>query len=154
MADTIRIERTTQIAAPPDRVLPFIEDFRQWAKWSPYEKLDANLKKTFGGAEKGVGATYSWVGNSKAGAGTMTIKSATASRIEVELVFTKPMKTFSTSVFELVPEGNGTRASWTMIMPHTFMTKALGLVMNLDKTFGKEFAEGLAQLKNVAEAQK
>ncbi|HTB74185.1 MAG TPA: SRPBCC family protein, partial [Polyangiaceae bacterium] len=73
MADIFRIARSATIAAPPERIAPYIQDFRAWEKWSPYEKLDPRMKKTFSGAERGVGASYAWEGNSKAGAGSMTI---------------------------------------------------------------------------------
>ncbi len=44
--DTFRLQRATTINAPPERIFPFLNDFKSWVAWSPYEKLDTNLKRT------------------------------------------------------------------------------------------------------------
>ena len=67
MADTFRYVRSTSIAAEPARVASFIHDFHAWARWSPWEKLDADLQRSYSGAEKGVGARYAWAGRDPAG---------------------------------------------------------------------------------------
>jgi len=101
MADTFRISRSTTIAAPAERIAPHIDDFHAWERWSPYEKLDPAMKKSFAGAQRGVGASYSWEGNSKAGAGSMTIKDASNQQISISLHFTKPMRSENTAQFTL-----------------------------------------------------
>ena len=73
-ADTFRVERSILIDAPAEAIFPHIDDFHAWAAWSPYEKMDANLAKTFSGPARGVGAAYAWVGK-KAGSGSMEISS-------------------------------------------------------------------------------
>jgi len=35
--DTLRVQRATSIKAPPDKIFPLINDFRQWRSWSPYD---------------------------------------------------------------------------------------------------------------------
>ena len=70
--DTFRVERSTVIDATPDEIFPRIDDFHAWADWSPYEKMDADLRKTYSGPTKGKGAAYAWVGK-KAGSGSMEI---------------------------------------------------------------------------------
>jgi hypothetical protein len=151
MADTFRIARSTTIAAPPERIAPYIQNFHAWARWSPYEKLDPNMKKTYSGAEQGVGATYAWEGNSKAGAGSMTIAAATPQKTSIALHFTKPMRSENTAEFTLEPDGSGTRVTWTMIGPKNLMMKVMGIFMNMDKMIGQAFEEGLAKLKDLAE---
>ena len=59
---TFRIERTATIKAPADRIFPFIDDFHRWGAWSPWEKVDPALKRTFSGPPSGKGAAYSWEG--------------------------------------------------------------------------------------------
>jgi hypothetical protein len=151
MADTFRIARSVTIAAPPERIAPHIQDFHAWKEWSPYEKLDPNMKKTFSGPERGVGATYAWEGNSKAGAGSMTIAAATPQKISIALHFTKPMRSENTADFTLEPDGAGTRVTWTMIGPKNVMMKVMGIFMNMDKMIGQAFEEGLAKLKALVE---
>jgi hypothetical protein len=151
MADTFRIARSMTIAAPPEQIAPHIRDFHEWEKWSPYEKLDRAMKKSFSGPENGAGASYSWEGNSKAGAGRMTITSASTQKIAIALSFTKPMRSENTAEFALEPDGAGTRVTWTMTGPKHLMMKLMGIFMNMDKMIGKAFEEGLGSLKVLVE---
>ncbi len=151
MADTFRIARSTTVAAPPDRIAPHIQDFHAWEKWSPYEKLDPRMKKTFSGAERGAGASYAWEGTSKAGAGSMTITAATPQKISIALHFTKPMRSENTAEFTLEPDGAGTRVTWTMTGPKNLMMKVMSIFMNMDKMIGQAFEEGLGKLKELVE---
>jgi uncharacterized protein YndB with AHSA1/START domain len=151
MADTFRISRSATIAAPPERIAPHIQDLHAWEKWSPYERLDHQMKKTFSGAERGVGASYAWEGNSKAGAGKMTITTVTPQKIAFALNFTKPMRSENTAEFTFEPDGGGTRVTWTMIGPKTLMMKVMGVFMNMDKMIGQAFEEGLGTLKERVE---
>jgi hypothetical protein len=41
-----RIQRTALIAAPAQAVFAQVNDFRNWLAWSPWEKLDPQLKET------------------------------------------------------------------------------------------------------------
>ncbi len=67
------VERSTVVAAPADQIFPLLVDFHEWPRWSPWEDIDPDMQRTYGGAESGVGATYAWSGNRKAGAGSMEI---------------------------------------------------------------------------------
>jgi len=57
---TFRVQRTKSIQAPPEKVFALINDFRRWGSWSPYEKLDPTMKRTYSGAANGKGAVYAW----------------------------------------------------------------------------------------------
>lgn len=70
------VTRAIEIHATPERVRSLIEDFRRWTEWSPWEGLDPELKRTYTGAARGLGAAYAWEGNKKAGSGTMEIVGA------------------------------------------------------------------------------
>jgi len=65
--DVFRVQREALIKAPPDKVFPFINDFRQWSSWSPYENKDPAMKRTYGSTTAGKGAVYEWDGNSNVG---------------------------------------------------------------------------------------
>src|SRR5258708_27009562 len=75
-ADTFHLERSVAIAAPPERAYSQVVDFHQWSGWSPWEKVDPDLKRSYTGAPSGTGAVYSWAGGGKAGEGRMTIEQA------------------------------------------------------------------------------
>ena len=151
--DEFTITRSATVDAPPSRVFAEVNDFQRWRAWSPWEKLDPNLKRTYEGPTTGEGAEYAWEGNGNVGAGRMKItKSQPSEQIEIRLEFLRPMAAVNTTVFDFQPKGEGTLVTWTMSGRNSFMGKAFGLLMNMDKMVGGSFEEGLASMKQVAEA--
>ncbi|HEX2101996.1 MAG TPA: SRPBCC family protein [Candidatus Synoicihabitans sp.] len=152
--DNYRVTRTTTITAPASTVFPLVNDFRRWDSWSPWAKLDPEMKQTFEGPATGVGAVQTWSGNNKVGAGQATItESRVPELIRVKLEFLKPFESTSTSEFAFQPEGDRTVVTWTMVGDQTFVSKAFGLFINMDKMIGTDFEKGLAAMKTVAEAR-
>jgi len=150
--DSFRVERSGSIHAPPEKVFGLIEDFHEWTSWSPWEHLDPALKRSYGGAEKGSGATYAWEGNAQAGVGRMEIiEAAPSSRVLIKIDFFKPFEAHNRVEFALTSEGGGTRVVWSMTGPQAFMMKVMCLFMSMDNMVGKDFDKGLASLKGVAE---
>lgn len=146
--NTYTVERQALIPAPPARVYVALADFHDWPNWSPWEGLDPDMTRTFSGADAGVGAVYEWKGNRKAGEGRMEIVAAEEpSGVTLALDFLKPFKSSSTTRFQLEPEGDGTRVTWTMQGPNTFVTKVMGIFTSMDKLIGKDFEKGLSQLE-------
>ena len=74
--DSFRLERSVSINAAPEKVFALINDFREWSKWSPWDKIDPELKRSFSGAAGGIGTVYEWAGNNKVGSGRMEITGA------------------------------------------------------------------------------
>jgi uncharacterized protein YndB with AHSA1/START domain len=147
------VTRSGHINVAPENVFPLINDFHNWTRWSPWEKKDPNLKRTYSGAPAGVGAHYAWAGDKNVGEGSMTItESVPASRIRLDLNFLKPFKADNLTVFTFTPEGGGTRVDWRMEGPVPFLFKIMHLFFNMDKMVGNDFEKGLAEMKRVAEA--
>lgn len=144
------VVRSTTIAAPPAAVHALVDDFHAWRGWSPWESLDANLARSYTGAETGVGANYAWVGK-KAGAGSMEITESTPDAIAITLRFLKPWKATNQVVFAFAPAPEGTAVSWTMTGEHRGVGRLFALFMSMDKMVGKDFEKGLAGLKALAE---
>ena len=89
--DTFRVARSITVKAPPDKIFPLINDLRAWSAWSPYEKKDPNMKRTFGAVTAGKGATYAWDGDKNVGQGRMEIiESAQPSKAVIDLQFLRP----------------------------------------------------------------
>jgi hypothetical protein len=157
--DTFKVERSTVIAAPPPVAWNQVNDFHNWVAWSPWEKLDPNMKKTFDGPASGTGAIYSWVGNDKVGEGRMTIlDSKPGERVVIKLEFLKPMEAASTTTFTFTSQGKtdkgeATQVHWAMEGSNNFVAKAMQLFMSMDSMVGKDFEKGLAQLKTAAETE-
>jgi len=152
IADTYRVGRSIEIAAPAAAVFALLVDFRRWRAWSPWEDVDPHLWREYSGAESGVGAVYEWIGNRKAGQGRMEIQDATApSALSIQLDFVKPFKASSTASFALVPADGATLVTWSMVGRKTFTTRAMGFFMSMEKMIGPDFEKGLGRLKALAE---
>lgn len=148
-----RVVRTAAIPAAPEKVFGMIQDFRQWDAWSPWAKIDPNMKVTYSGAASGTGASYHWIGNDDVGEGRMTIKETTPqSRVVIDLEFLKPFESRSVTTFTLEPESGGqaTRVSWEMSGENNFMSKAMTLFMSMDEMIGNDFERGLKQMTAAA----
>lgn len=147
------VERSLTIAAPPATVFAEVNDFRQWTAWSPYEKRDLAMKKTYDGPTAGAGSSYTWNGNGEVGEGTVTItESQPDERIAISLVMVRPFACRNAVEFTFKPQGDQTRVTWGMDGKYNFITKAMGLFMNMDGMIGGDFEQGLQSLKQVVEA--
>jgi carbon monoxide dehydrogenase subunit G len=150
--DTFRVERSTTISAPADRIFELINDFHRWTAWSPWETIDPALKRTYGGNESGLGSTYEWLGNNQVGQGRMEISESTPpTKIVIKLDFIKPFEAHNIAEFTLVPNGNETKVNWAMHGPSPYVAKVMGVFVSMDRMVGKDFEKGLANLKAAAE---
>jgi hypothetical protein len=148
-----RVSRSLTMKANPGKIFPHVNNLHAWASWSPFEKLDPDMKKTYEGPESGVGAKQSWSGNARAGQGSMTITdSQPDSLVQLRLDFEKPFKNTNMAEFTFQPATAGTSVTWTMTGKRNFMSKAFGLIVSMDKMLGGFFEEGLNNLKAISEA--
>lgn len=149
--DDFHVERSATINATPQEIYPHINNYKEWTAWSPWEKLDPNMKRTYSGPESGPGAKYAWTGNDDVGTGDMEILSSDPSKIEIKLHFIKPFEDTSKAIFTMQPEGTGTKVTWAMDGKNQFPSKVMQVFMNMDDCVGKDFSKGLASLKTVSE---
>jgi carbon monoxide dehydrogenase subunit G len=150
--DIFRVQRSISIKAPPEKIFPLIDNFHNWASWSPYEKLDPAMKRTLSGSESGKGAAYAWESQGKAGIGRMEIAdTAPPSKITIKLDFTKPFETHNLVDFTLQPQGDSTYVTWDMHGPSPYIAKLMGVFFDMDKMVGADFERGLASVKAIAE---
>jgi carbon monoxide dehydrogenase subunit G len=150
--DSFKVQRSARIKAPPAKIMGYLNDFHQWTAWSPWEKKDPNMQRTFEGAASGKGAVYAWSGNGEVGQGRMEIiENNTPTQLAIKLDFIKPFASANRTEFVLQPQGESTVVTWTMTGPSLFVTKVMGVFFNMDKMIGKDFEQGLAQLKDATE---
>jgi len=151
-SDSFSVQRSTTIRAPADKVFALINDFHRWGEWSPWEKLDPALQRTFSGPAAGPGTVYEWTGNSKVGAGRMEVlKADPAAKVEIKLDFIKPFEGHNIAEFTLTPKGDSTDVLWVMHGPAPFISKLMGVFVSMDTMIGKDFEAGLNNMKAVAE---
>lgn len=147
----IRRERT--LAAPPELVHAYVNDFHKWAEWSPWEKIDPNMRREYEGAPAGPGAGYHWVGNDEVGEGRMTIVESTPpEKVVIRLEFVKPFPATNTAEFYIDKGGLGTEVTWAMSGRNDFVGKLFDLFMDMDKLVGSDFEKGLEALDAVTTA--
>ncbi|HYU69361.1 MAG TPA: SRPBCC family protein [Burkholderiales bacterium] len=150
--DTFRVERSASIKAPPEKVFALLNDFQRWDAWSPWEKKDPAMKRTFSVVTSGKGAQYAWEGNREVGQGRMEIaESVPPSKVAIKLDFAKPFEAHNLVEFTLEPKGDVTNITWVMQGNTPYFVKIIHVFLNMDSIVGKDFETGLANLKTVAE---
>ena len=150
--DTFRVERSTSIHAPPEKVFAMINDFKRWGEWSPWDKKDPAMKRTYGPVTSGKGARYAWDGNNDVGQGSMDItESVPPAKVGIKIDFVKPFEGHNTIQFLVEPKGASTAVTWSMAGPAPFISKLMQVFINMDNMIGKDFEAGLANLKTAAE---
>ncbi len=152
LPDTFRVERSVEINAAPEKIFPFVNDFHNWRRWSPYEKIDPALKRIYSSNESGEGAVYEWEGNNKVGSGRMEIMTTVPpSSITIKLDFLKPFKAHHTALFTFDKKGDQTHVSWSNFGTNPYPAKLMCMFVDMDHMIGKDFEAGLVNLKNIAE---
>lgn len=149
--DRFRVERSAAVAAPPSVVFDIVNALVRWPEWSPYDKRDPAMKKSYDGPSAGPGSSYAWNGNGQVGQGRLTITDAVpAERVTMRLEFTRPFKCDNVVNFHFVPAADGSRVTWAMEGKCNTVSKLMGLFIDMDKMVGKDFEQGLANLDTVA----
>ena len=158
--DTFSVERSVTINAPSAKIIPLVTNFRNWVLWSPYEKPDPNMKRTYGNETApiymGINSTYEWQGDSNVGEGRMRIAEVKLLKDETDILikldFIKPFEAHNDAVFKFVATTpTTTQVTWTMTGPVTFFPKIIHVLIDMDKMIGSQFSEGLESLKALAE---
>lgn len=150
--DESRIERSLKIAAPPQAIFPHLNNPASHRAWSPWEKKDPDMQRSYSGPAAGKGAVYEWRGDSNIGAGRLTvIESTPPTRVVMDLEFLEPMQARNTAEFLLQPADDGTVVTWSMHGKANYLSKLMGLFIDFDDMIGREFENGLADLKALVE---
>jgi hypothetical protein len=145
--DSFRVERTVAMKAPPDKIYPQINDLKAWTAWSPYEKRDPAMKRSYGAVTAGKGATYAWDGDKNVGQGNMEILESSPDRVVIKLDFIKPFEAHNTGEFLPRPKGDVTDVTWAIYGPSPYVSKLMSVFVDFDNMIGKDFEQGLADLK-------
>ena len=152
LPDTFHVSRSLEVHSPRESVFPLIADMQRFNTWNPFNKKDPNIKGTYSGPTSGPGAKYAFEGNNDVGSGDLAIVDvASPSRVTMKLDMLEPMRASNNITFTLEPDGQGTRVTWAMEGQMPYIGKVMHLVFNMDKMVGKDFENGLANLKALAE---
>lgn len=146
---TYDVSRSILIDRPKAEVFNYLKSLKNQSEWSPWEKKDPNMHKEFRGTDGEVGAVSYWNGNKDVGEGEQEItKIVEDERVEGELRFMKPWKSISDCYFTTEDADAGkTKVTWGFKGKNKFPMSIMMLFMSMDKMVGKDFEEGLADLK-------
>lgn len=152
LSDEFRIVRSASIQAPPGKIFALINDLKSFNQWNPFAKQDPTMVLAYNASTSGRGAGFTWNSDGRGGKGAIAITESTpASRVAMSLDIEKPIAGHNAIVFALQDNGGVTDVTWTMTGTRPYVGKVMGVVFNMDKMVGGEFARGLATLKTLAE---
>lgn len=153
---TYAVTRQAKIAAPPPSVFPYINNLKNFDRWSPWANRDPKMQKSFSGPDTGVGATYEWKGDSSVGAGKMSIIAMRPDEhVGIRIDFTEPMPGASDVAFDLKPDSAETNVTWSIKGESGFIARAFMTAMGIDveKMIGEDYEKGLVNLKTLVESK-
>jgi DNA gyrase inhibitor GyrI len=144
------ISRSVTVEAPIDRVVPAIEDFNVWPKWSPWLYMEPEAKVDVYGTVGQAGHGYTWSGE-LVGAGEMKLREVAADRTHhMDLTFLKPFKSKASVSFEIAPTTDSqTQVSWHMHGSMPFFL--FFMVPTMKGMIGMDYERGLRMLKEHVE---
>ncbi|MCK5781874.1 MAG: SRPBCC family protein [Flavobacteriales bacterium] len=141
--------RTRVVDAPSKVVYSYVNDFKQWPEWSPWEeRFDGNMKKTYSGSESGVGAKYSWTGEESGDGGMEIVSVNPYSSIDQLIFFKSPWEMKSNIYWKFDEFEGGTKVTWGMKGEMSFFFKFMA--NGIDAAMEKDLLRGLEKLDSVS----
>lgn len=141
----MHISKSVMIDAPAEKILPAINDFDHWGKWSPWLIMEPEATVKVAEDKK----SYSWQGK-RVGEGKMSITNENGKKsIDYDLTFLKPWKSEAKVRFELTPQGEQTKVTWLMDSSLPFFLFWMKKMM--EAFVGMDYERGLVMLKDYVE---
>lgn len=149
-----RVEREIVINKPKAEVFSYVKILKNQNEWGPWFKKEPSMKQEFRGTDGNIGFISAWSGQTEeVGEGEQEIKKIVeGERIETELRFTRPFESKSDAYLttEAAAE-NQTKVKWGMSGSMPRPMNAMLLFFDMDAAVGKDFDEGLQNLKTIME---
>ncbi|WP_179022574.1 SRPBCC family protein [Winogradskyella forsetii] len=152
---TYNVSRSITMNKPIANVFNYLKYIKNQDDWSPWKKKDANMKQEFTGVDGEVGFVSKWEGNKAVGTGEQEIISITENKsVNSQLRFFKPWKSQSDAYLTVKEiDTNTTKVVWGFSGENKPPSNIFFLFFNMDKTVGKDFEEGLVDLKYILESK-
>jgi predicted transcriptional regulator YdeE len=139
------VYRSTHIHAAPERVFAVVADYGTWPSWSPWLCCEPDAEIQVSDNPSSVGSGYSWRGEI-VGQGEIEHQQLQPDRlIEDEIRFIKPFRSRARVVFEIAPEGDGTKITWHMYGSVPWFL--FWMRPQVEVFIGMDFERGLRMLK-------
>lgn len=151
MPRVIEVSRSTQINAPAEEVYPHLANLQAFQKWSPWSRADPDMTVEFSGPDAGAGQKMSWTSQSDdVGSGSQEIVAVEENRTVVSDLDFGGMGT-ATARFDLEPEGDATRVTWSFKtdLGNNPLARMYGRTIEIN--VASQYDTGLATLKRTVE---
>lgn len=149
---TYDVHRSIVIEKPVAEVYDFLKYIDNQDLWSPWKEKDPNMKKTLTGTDGEVGFISAWVGNKAVGEGEQELVALKENEeVTSVLRFFKPWKSTSDAYLRVSEKDSGTEVIWGFSGNNKFPISIMMLFMNMDKSVGGDFENGLKKLKGILE---
>lgn len=150
---TYKVSRSIVINAPKTQVFPYLNELKNWQKWSVWIERDPEMVFTYGKATSGLGAHQKWKSKSQ-GEGEITYTEVVPNElIKYDLHFTDWEST-SLGSFTLAVAGNETEVTWSDEGKLSWNPVMRIMGRFFDKWIGEDFEAGLSKLKTTVEQKK
>ena len=153
MPKTFSVEKTIVVDKPMQQVMSRVRDLNYYSQWNPWQKSDPTAKNQITGNPGEPGHKYAWEGK-KVGVGSLTLRDLDDKHIHFDLEFLKPWKSKAKDnwLFEPWGDNSQTKVTWQNSgeLPWP-MASLMGPMIN--KNLNIQFAQGLANLKQMCESQ-
>jgi hypothetical protein len=152
---TYNVSRSITINKPISEVFNYLKYVKNQDEWSPWKKKDPNMKQEYVGTDGEVGFVSKWEGNKDVGTGEQEIMTITENEsVNSQLRFFKPWKSQSDAYLTVKEvDSNATQVIWGFSGNNKPPSNIFFLFFNMDKTVGKDFEEGLIDLKHILESK-
>ncbi|MAM23388.1 MAG: AraC family transcriptional regulator [Croceibacter sp.] len=151
-----QVEDSKVINAPASVIYNEINDLKTWEDWGPWKADDPNIVTSYPEKTVGVGASYSWTGDTAPDGRIETIDAIPNKSITQTMVMETPLGPSESTVywtFEEVKEG--TKVTWGMKGSQSFQDKAYWATQDGSYTqmLKPMFPKGLENINTVIETK-
>lgn len=144
------VVRKTHINAARSVVWEEVNLWKNNNHWSPWYKKDTAMKITISDNDGTVGATYRWE-SSEMGKGTQKILELKPMDYRKSELAIEGWGDPATIEFSFADSAGGTNVTWRMSGEWNFIGRIFGYAFNMKSMLGKDFDEGLANMKAYCE---
>jgi effector-binding domain-containing protein len=152
----MKASKSMLMKASPEAIFEEYVDFNKWDAWSPWHKIDPNMKSTLTGTPGQVGHKQAWTSDHRdVGNGSQIFTEIRPNEFaKSEMRFMGDDSSPAFGIFELKSEGEGTMVTWSMDGGEVpFFARGIMKLMNMQAMVEKSFETGLTDLQKVAEAK-
>ncbi|MCX2680294.1 transcriptional regulator [Galbibacter sp. EGI 63066] len=152
--DNYKITREYTITAPKSVIYKYINNFKEWPKWSPWNEKKANTTISFGDSSSGNNASYSWNGKTT-GQGTIKTIFSSQDSISQAVNFISPYESDAHNYWTLkstTGKKNNVLVTWGIEGTLSFTEKALIFLQGgMESVVGLDFQQSLHRLDSLVQ---